>query len=63
MLRSLWGLFCENVTLVHYSVVVFNYVSPFFLYLKEGVIISKFGSTVSSGFTREKRLARYKPIA
>ena len=27
-------LFCENVILVHCSVVVCNYVSPFFLYLK-----------------------------
>ena len=36
-------LFCENVTLVHCSVVVCNYVSPFFLHLKECVIILKFG--------------------
>ena len=56
-------LFCENVTLVHCSVVVCNYVSPFFLYLKECVIISKFGSTVSCGLTRETRLTRHKPIA
>ena len=56
-------LFCENVTLVHCSVVVCNYVSPFFLYLKECVIISKFGSTVSCGLTRETRLTKYKPIA
>ena len=56
-------LFCENVTLVHCSVVVCNYVSPFFLYLKECVIISKFGSTVSCGLTRETKLTRHKPIA
>ena len=37
-------LFCVNVTLVHCSVVVCNYVSPFFLYLKECVVILKFGS-------------------
>ena len=56
-------LFRENVTLIHCSVVVCNYVSPFFLYLKECVVISKFGSTVSCGLTRETRLRRHKPIA
>ena len=56
-------LFCENVTLVHFSVVVCNYISSFFLYLKECVIILKFGSTVLCGFTRETRLTRHKPIA
>ena len=55
-------LFCENVTLVHCSVVVCNYVSPFYFGLKECVVISKFGSTVSCGLTRETRLAKYKPI-
>ena len=28
-------LFREYITLAHYSVVVCNYISPFFLYLKE----------------------------
>ena len=56
-------LFCENITLVHFLVVVCNYVSPFFLYLKECVIISKFESTVSCGLTRETRLTRHKLIA
>ena len=50
-------LFCENVTLVHCSMVVYNYVLPFFLGLKECVVISKFGSTVSCGSARETRLA------
>ena len=57
------NLFCENVTLVHCSVVVCNYVLPFFLYLKDCAIISKFGSTVLCGLTRETRLTRHKPIA
>ena len=56
-------LFCENVTLVHFSVVVCNYFSPFFLYRKECVIISKFESTVLCGLTRETRLTRHKSIA
>ena len=56
-------LFCENVPLVHCSVVVCNYVTPFFLHPKEYVVISEFGSTVSYGLTREKRLIRHKPIA
>ena len=34
-------LFCENVTLVHCSLVVSNYVSSFVLYLKESVVIFK----------------------
>ena len=55
--------FCKNVTLVHCSVVVCNYVSPFFLYLKECVIASKFGSTLSCGSIGETRLTRHKPIA
>ena len=36
------GLFYENLTPVHCLVVVCIHVSPFFLYLKECVIISKF---------------------
>ena len=56
-------LFCENVTLVHCLVVVCDYVSPFFLYLKERIVISKFGSTVSYDLTRDTRLTRHKPIA
>ena len=32
-------LFRENVTLVHCSVVVCDYVLPFFLYLKERIVI------------------------
>ena len=46
-------LLCENVTLVHCSMVVCNYVAPFSLYLKECVVISKFGSTVLCSLTRE----------
>ena len=38
-------LFYENLTPVHCSVSVCIHVSPFFLYLKECVIISKFGPT------------------
>ena len=56
-------LFCENVTLVHCLVLVCNNVSLFFLYLKECVVILKFGSTVSCGLTTETRLTRHKPIA
>ena len=56
-------LFCVNVTFFHCSVVACNYVSSFFLDLKECVVISKFGSTVSCGLTRETRFAKYKPIA
>ena len=52
-------IFCENVTLVHCSVVVCNYV----LCLKECVIILEFGSTVSCGLTRETRLTKHKPTA
>ena len=32
-------LFCENLTLVHSLVVVCNHILPFFLYLKECVIM------------------------
>ena len=56
-------LFCENITLVHCSVVVCNYVLPYFLYLKECVVFSKFGSTVLCGLTRETRLTKHKPTA
>ena len=56
-------IFHENVILVHCSVVVCDYFLPFFLYLKERIVISKFGSTVSCGLTRETRLTRHKPIA
>ena len=56
-------LFCRNVTLAHCSVLVCNYISPFFLYLKECIVIWKFGSTVSYSLTRETRLKKYKPIA
>ena len=55
-------LFYENVSLVHYLVVVCNNVLPLVLYLKECVIISKFGPTVLCGLTRETRLTRHKPI-
>ena len=57
------GFLCRNVTLAHCSVLVCNYVSPFFLYLKECIVIWKFGSTVSCGLTRETTLTKYKPIA
>ena len=53
-------LFCENATLVHCLVVVCSHVSPFFLYLKECVIISEFVSTVSCGLTRETKLTKHK---
>ena len=56
-------LICKNVTLVHCSVVVYNYVLPFFLYLNDCVVILKFGSIVSCGLTRETRPTRHKPIA
>ena len=56
-------LFYENLTPVHCSVAVCIHVSPFFLYLKEGVIISKFGSTVSCSQARETRLTKNKDIA
>ena len=57
------GLFCKNITLVHCLVVACNHVSPFFLYLKECVIILKFGSTVLCGLTRQIRLTKHKPTA
>ena len=56
-------LFYENLTPVHCSVAVCIHVLPFFLYLKECVIISKFGSTVSCGLARETRLTKNKAIA
>ena len=56
-------LFCENVTLGHYSVVVCNEFLPFFLYLKESVIISKFGSIVSCSLTRETGLTKHEITA
>ena len=56
-------LFYENLTPVHCSVVVYIHVSPFFMHLKECVIISKFGSTVSCGLARETRLTKNKAIA
>ena len=65
MLRSLW-IYCvrmSHLSIVRSSVMVCNYVLLFFLYLKECVIISKLGSTVSCGLTREARLTRHKPIA
>ena len=46
-----------------FLVVVCYNISPFFLYLKECVIILKFWSTVSCGLTGETRLTRHKPIA
>ena len=55
-------LFHENVTLVHCSIVVCDYVSPFFLYLKERIVISKFESTVSCGLTRETNLQGTSPL-
>ena len=57
------GFILWDVTGVHCSVVVCNYVSSFFLYLKECVVISKFGFTVSCSLTRETRHTRHKPIA
>ena len=48
-------LFYENLTTVHCSVAVYIHVSPFFLYLKECVIISKFGSTVLCGLGKRDK--------
>ena len=56
-------LFYETLTPVHCSVAVYIHVSLFFLHLKECVIISKFGSTVSCGLARESRLTKNKAIA
>ena len=56
-------LFYENLTPVHCSVAVCIHVSPFSLYLKECVITSKFGSTVSCSLARETRLTKNKAIA
>ena len=55
-------LFCENVSLVHCLVVVYNYVLPFSCILKSA-IISKFVSTALYGLTRETRLTKHKPTA
>ena len=51
-------LFCENIILGHCSVVVYNYILPFFLFfcIKERVIIFEFGSTVGL----DKRDEAYK---
>ena len=57
------GFILKNITLDHCLVVLCNHVSAFFLYLKECVIISKFGPTVWCGLTRETRLTRHKPTA
>ena len=46
--------FCENIILVHCLVVVCNHNSLFFLCLREYVVISEFGSTVSCGLTRDR---------
>ena len=46
-------LFHQNVTLVHCSVAVRIH----FSYLKECMVSSEFGSTVSCGLAREPRLA------
>ena len=57
-------IFCENVTLFHCSVVVYNYILPFFLCLKECVIFWNLDrSTMSCGLTRAIRLTKHKPTA
>ena len=56
-------LFSENVALVHYLVVVCIYVSSFFLYLKECVVILEFGSTVLYRLARKTRRIKQKVIA
>ena len=56
-------LFYKNVTLVHCSVAVCAYVSPFFLYFKECVVISEFKSTVLCGLARETKLTKNKAAA
>ena len=53
-------LFCENVTLLHCSVVVCNYVSPFFLYLKE---CHNFKIWIHSVVRLDKRDKAYKAQA
>ena len=53
-------LLCENIILVHCSVVVYNHTSPFFLCLKECAIITECGSTVLWGLIRETRLTKLK---
>ena len=55
-------LFYENLTPVHCSVAVYIHVSPFFLHLKECVIISKCGSTVSCAWQERQGLQRTKPL-
>ena len=42
-------LLCENATLLYCLVMVCNYISLFFLYLKECVVILEIESTVSCG--------------
>ena len=53
-------LFCENVTLVNCSVVVCNYVSPFFLYLKK---FHNFEIWIHSVMRLDKRDKAYKEQA
>ena len=53
-------LFCENVTLVNCSVVVCNYVSPFFLYLKK---CHNFEIWIHSVMQLDKRDKAYKAQA
>ena len=54
-------LFCENVTLVHCSVVVCNYVLPFFWYLKR--VCHYFGIWIHSVMRLDKRDKAYKAQA
>ena len=54
-------LFCEHVTLVHCSVVVCNYVSPFFLYLKR--VCHNFEIWIHSVVRLDKRDKAYKAQA
>ena len=53
-------LCCEIIAFLHCSVMVCNYASPF-SYLKECVVILKFGSTVLCGLTRETGLTKHNP--
>ena len=59
--QSTVDLFYENVTPVHCLVAVCIHVLPFFLYLKECVVILEFVSTVLCRLARETRLTKQNP--
>ena len=55
-------LFYENLTPVHYSVAVYIHVSPFFLYLKECVIIQNLDPQCHAAWQERQGLQRTKPL-